>query len=56
VIENGGTARARRLAAPLAALPAAAEGWAAGGPVLVLVGEVVALGAVATPPAPALAA
>ncbi|MCU0888997.1 MAG: siroheme synthase CysG, partial [Rubritepida sp.] len=34
VIENGGTARARRLAAPLAALPAAAEGWAAGGPVL----------------------
>jgi uroporphyrin-III C-methyltransferase/precorrin-2 dehydrogenase/sirohydrochlorin ferrochelatase len=45
LVESGGTGRARRLAGTLGCLPRTAPGWAAGGPVLLLVGEVVALGA-----------
>jgi uroporphyrin-III C-methyltransferase/precorrin-2 dehydrogenase/sirohydrochlorin ferrochelatase len=48
LIENGGTGCARRLDGTLLSIAFEAAGWAREGPVLLLVGEVVALG---TPPA-----
>lgn len=44
LLENGGTARARRLTGTVAALPRGAAGWWRDGPVMLLIGEVVAVG------------
>jgi uroporphyrin-III C-methyltransferase/precorrin-2 dehydrogenase/sirohydrochlorin ferrochelatase len=51
LIENGGTGCARRLDGTLLSIAFEAARWARGGPVLLLVGEVVALGAPAEPAA-----
>jgi uroporphyrin-III C-methyltransferase/precorrin-2 dehydrogenase/sirohydrochlorin ferrochelatase len=45
LIEQGGSPRQRELRGTLASVAARAQGWCGPGPVLVLLGEVVALGA-----------
>jgi uroporphyrin-III C-methyltransferase/precorrin-2 dehydrogenase/sirohydrochlorin ferrochelatase len=45
IVENGGTGRARVLQGTLGSIGAAAPAWSSGAPALVLVGEVVRLGA-----------
>jgi uroporphyrin-III C-methyltransferase/precorrin-2 dehydrogenase/sirohydrochlorin ferrochelatase len=45
IVENGGTGRARTLTGTLASVAGEAPGWATGAPALVLIGEVVRLGA-----------